>query len=161
MNTVPFYLLGIALGFASGAFVMLSREKDRSGDLITPDKSSQVLQSETEDTQPEISCLEATIGEGLLSTEELSTDIPADEWLEEIHSEQLLKPQHIVGVASESDDLAIKPDIPPEGSLELYSENDSWVDELKKSHEELSQASNRESSTLPLVFDSLDPKNSK
>lgn len=162
MNTVPFYLLGIALGFVSGVFVMLSREKDRSGDLASPDKSSQALQPETEDTQPEASCIEATIEEGLLSTEELSTNIPADEWLEEIHSDQLLKPQHIVAVASESDDLAINPDIlPTKGSLELYPENDSWVDELKKSHEELSQSSNRKSSTLPLVFDSQDPQNSK
>ncbi len=161
MNTVPFYILGIALGFASGILVMLSRERARSGDLASDYKSSQALQPRTEDSQPETLFIEAPLEEYMLLTEELSTDIPADEWLEEIHSEELLKPRHILTDTSASDDLAVNPDILPEGALAHYSENDSWVDELKKSHEELSQASNREPSTLPLVFDSFDPQNSK
>lgn len=154
MNAIYFYVLGIALGFASGMLVMIVRGRPAIDKAVT---SSPTIEPEPIHRPPAslTNKAEDTHKGKLALSETTESTIPADLWLQdlEFNLDQEIERSEKFNVPKqdESDqEVMHRPDAPPSS----YSEDANWMDTLKKTHEVINNSNQNSLSSLPLIFDS-------
>ena len=150
MNTIPFYVLGIALGFVLGIIFMMVRGRSPTMTAEMPDES-QPLPLETLEAAPE----EAFQSHMETSPPGTSVEtMTAENWLEELEFNMVSKPpQKKKDAEAPSESSEETEEIPSFDSTEV------WLSGLRKIHDTVSKSNNSSHQTLPIVFDSTDREN--
>ena len=150
MNTIPIYILGIALGFALGLIVMMLRGKNQASTEVLPDQFETLEVIPPAEEHPD----EMVHAEAILTEGEIAT-IPADHWLEEMEyaMDHKSHPKTKSAEALDNEGIEEIEEIPDFDTPEAV-----WLNGLRKTHETVSKSSNSSHETLPIVFDSSDPK---